>query len=203
MIQISDIHKFYKMGEVEVRALQGVSLSIAPGEFVAIMGPSGSGKSTLMHILGLLDVPDRGSYQLLRKEVSKLSEDELAVLRGQTVGFIFQQFHLLPRASALENVSLPLLYSLNGADTAWPAELLKEVGLGERMGHKPSELSGGPQQRVAIARSLTNHPSVIFADEPTGNLDSASQEEIMGILSRLNQQGITVVVVTQIGRAHV
>ena len=196
MIQISSVHKVYRMGQVEVPALRGVSLTIEPGEFVAIMGPSGSGKSTLMHILGLLDVPDSGSYRLLGKEVSGLTEDELAVLRGKSVGFVFQQFHLLPRATALENVTLPLLYAPNGADPTWPRRLLEEVGLGARLSHKPSELSGGQQQRVAIARALVNNPAILFADEPTGNLDSASQEEIMAILSRLNEQGITVVLVT-------
>ena len=197
MIQLRDVTKTYRMGEMEVRALQGVSLTIAPGEFIAIMGPSGSGKSTLMHILGLLDVPDAGSYQLQGQEISKRTEDALAVLRSQTVGFIFQQFHLLSRASALENVTLPLLYTArNGVEATRPRTLLQEVGLGDRMRHTPSELSGGQQQRVAIARALVNHPTILFADEPTGNLDSASQEEIMGILTRLNQQGITVVVVT-------
>ncbi len=196
MIQISDVHKIYRMGQVEVQALRGVSLAIEPGEFVAIMGPSGSGKSTLMHILGLLDVPDSGSYRLLGNEVSKLTEDELAVLRGKTVGFIFQQFHLLARVTALENVALPLLYTIDGVDPARPKVLLGEVGLGDRIGHKPSELSGGQQQRVAIARALVNNPAILFADEPTGNLDSASQVEIMAILSRLNERGITVVLVT-------
>ena len=196
MIQLSDVHKVYQMGEMKVLALRGVSLTIEQGEFVAIMGPSGSGKSTLLHILGLLDVPDSGSYRLLGKEVSKLSEDELAVLRGQTVGFIFQQFHLLARATAEENVTLPLLYTLNGADPARPRHLLEEVGLGDRLGHKPSELSGGQQQRVAIARALVNKPAILFADEPTGNLDSASQEEIMSVLSQLNDRGITVILVT-------
>ena len=196
MIQLTDIHKIYRMGEMEVRALRGVSLKIEQGEFVAIMGPSGSGKSTLMHILGLLDVPDSGSYRLLEREVSKLTQDELAVLRGRTVGFIFQQFHLLSRASALENVALPLLYAPDGADPTLPKKLLEEVSLGDRLEHKPSELSGGQQQRVAIARALVNNPSILFADEPTGNLDSTSQEEIMGILSSLNDRGITVILVT-------
>ncbi len=196
MIQISNVHKVYQMGEMKVLALRGVSVTIQPGEFVAIMGPSGSGKSTLLHILGLLDVPDSGSYRLVGKEVSKLTEDELAILRGQTVGFVFQQFHLLSRATALENVALPLLYTLNGADPARPRHLLEEIGLGTRLAHKPSELSGGQQQRVAIARALVNTPAILFADEPTGNLDSTSQEEIMGILSQLNERGITVIVVT-------
>jgi len=196
MIRLSDVHKVYQMGEMKVLALRRVSLTIGPGEFVAIMGPSGSGKSTLLHILGLLDVPDSGSYRLLGKEVSKLTEDELAVLRGQTVGFIFQQFHLLARASAEENVALPLLYTINGEDAARPKQLLEEVGLGDRLGHKPSELSGGQQQRVAIARALVNRPAILFADEPTGNLDSASQEEILSVLSQLNERGITVILVT-------
>ena len=198
MIEISNVHKIYRMGQVEVQALRGVSLAIQPGEFVAIMGPSGSGKSTLLHVLGLLDVPDSGSYRLLGREVSKLTEDELAVLRGKTVGFVFQQFHLLARATALENVSLPLLYTptVNGLDPARPRKLLEQVGLADRMDHKPSELSGGQQQKVAIARALVNQPTLLFADEPTGNLDSTSQEEIMGILSGLNELGITVILVT-------
>ncbi len=196
MIEVTDLHKTYKMGDVEVRALNGVTLTIEPGEFVAIMGPSGSGKSTLMHVFGLLDVPDSGSYKLFGKEVSKLSEDELAVIRSRTVGFVFQQFNLLARRTALQNVALPLIYSHYNAPENQAKNLLEKVGLGSRSDHKPSELSGGQQQRVAIARALTNDPLIIFADEPTGNLDSASEEEIMRLLTQLNETGITIVLVT-------
>ncbi|MBF0492599.1 MAG: ABC transporter permease [Deltaproteobacteria bacterium] len=196
MIQITNLSKTYVMGDTPVKALDGVTLTIEKGEFVAIMGPSGSGKSTLMHILGLLDVPDEGSYKLLGEEVSHLSEDELALLRSRTIGFIFQQFNLLARRSALQNVALPLIYSNFQASDDHAQELLGQVGLGNRLDHKPSELSGGQQQRVAIARSLINDPPLVFADEPTGNLDSASEEEIIQILTRLNEAGITVVIVT-------
>ncbi len=196
MIELSGIHKTYRMGDVDVRALRGVSLTIEPGEFVAIMGPSGSGKSTLMHVLGLLDVPDAGSYRIHGQEVGRLSDDELAALRSRAIGFVFQQFNLLSRTTALENVALPLLYAANGTSTDDARALLQEVGLGQRISHKPNQLSGGQQQRVAIARALINHPSMILADEPTGNLDSASAEEIMAILRTLNQRGITLVLVT-------
>ena len=196
MIELKDVHKTYALGGTEVRALRGVTLTIEAGEYVAIMGPSGSGKSTLMNMLGLLDVPDRGSYRLFGREVSKLGEDELAVLRREAIGFVFQQFHLLPRLSAAENAALPLLYSQHRLDAARGAELLGDVGLGERAGHRPNELSGGQQQRVAIARALVNRPRIILADEPTGNLDSASQKEILAILRRLNEAGITVIIVT-------
>jgi len=196
MIRLSNIRKSYQMGTVTVDALQGVSLAIDPGEFVAIMGPSGSGKSTLMHILGLLDTPDAGSYQLLGQEVARLSENELASLRGRVVGFVFQQFNLLPRTTALENAALPLLYTNNGTHGSRAKELLIDVGLEQRLLHKPNELSGGQQQKVAIARALMNDPRIIFADEPTGNLDSTSAKEIMGLLRQLNEQGITVVLVT-------
>ena len=196
MIHLTDIRKTYQMGTVTVAALRGVSLTIEEGEFVAIMGPSGSGKSTLMHILGLLDVPDQGSYELLGQEVAHLTEAQLAELRGRVVGFIFQQFNLLPRTTALENVALPLLYATQSGETNDVTQLLTDVGLGERLRHKPNELSGGQQQRVAIARALVNHPRIIFADEPTGNLDSASAEEIMGLLRELNGRGITIVLVT-------
>jgi len=198
MIQLTDITKTYAMGSAAVRALRGVSLSIEPGEFVAIMGPSGSGKSTLLHILGLLDVPDRGSYSLLGREVARLSDDDLAALRNATLGFVFQHFNLLSRTSAVENAVLPMLYApgRRGKDTDKARRLLAGVGLGERMGHKPNELSGGQQQRVAIARALIHDPRIIMADEPTGNLDSASAEDILGLLTDLNRQGITVIMVT-------
>ncbi|HJT23879.1 MAG TPA: ABC transporter permease, partial [bacterium] len=196
VIEIKNITKIYKMGDTEVRALNGVSLQIEPGEFVAIMGASGSGKSTMLQILGLLDAPTSGSYKLLGKEVSTLNEDELAAIRSQTLGFIFQMFNLLARTSSLEQVSLPLLYTDSNATHGDPQKLLQMVGLGARLDHKPNELSGGQQQRVAIARALVNQPKVILADEPTGNLDSKSSEEIIEFLGKMNESGITVVLVT-------
>jgi macrolide transport system ATP-binding/permease protein len=196
MIEIRDIKKSYRMGDNVVHALRGINLTIEDGDFVAIMGPSGSGKSTLTHILGLLDVPESGSYLLNGREVSKLSEDELAVLRRDEIGFIFQQFNLLPRLNALENVALPLLYSKKEGGEERAKALMNQVGLGTRMDHRPNELSGGQQQRVAIARSLINMPRIILADEPTGNLDSVSQREIMKVLHDLNDLGITIIVVT-------
>jgi len=196
VIELKDITKSYQMGEHTVRALNGITLTIEDGDFVAIMGPSGSGKSTLTHVLGLLDVPSGGSYKLHGREVSTLSEDELAVARREEIGFIFQQFNLLPRMTALDNVALPLLYSHKKITTGFAQELLGRVGLGPRSGHKPNELSGGQQQRTAIARALINKPRIIFADEPTGNLDSQSEKDIMGILKELNSQGITVIIVT-------
>jgi macrolide transport system ATP-binding/permease protein len=196
MIQISGVHKRYRMGDIDVQALRGVSLTIEPGEFVAIMGPSGSGKSTLMHVLGLLDVPDDGSYRLAGREVARLTEDELAAIRSRVIGFVFQQFNLLARTTAMENVALPSLYSSNGAGDEDARALLRDVGLGDRLTHRPNQLSGGQQQRVAIARALMNHPQLIFADEPTGNLDSTSAEEIMALLRGLNERGMTVVLVT-------
>ena len=196
MIQLSNIHKTYPMGSVSVPALREISLTIERGEFIAIMGPSGSGKSTLLHILGLLDTPDNGSYKLFGKEVSQLNEDELAFLRGTVFGFVFQQFHLLPRTTALENVALPLLYHFNNTGASKARRLLEEVGLGARLQHRPNELSGGQQQKVAIARALINDAPIILADEPTGNLDSASEKEIMDILSRLNERGMSIVLIT-------
>jgi len=196
MIEITGVEKAYQMGGTTVRALSGVTLRIVAGDFVAIMGPSGSGKSTLMHILGLLDVPDAGSYKLFGDEVSGLSEDQLATLRSRTIGFVFQQFNLLARTSAEENVALPMIYAEGRLDLGWARELLAKVGLEKRSDHRPNELSGGQQQRVAIARALVNRPRILFADEPTGNLDSASEKEIMAILAELNSQGITVVIVT-------
>ncbi len=196
MIELSHISKSYRMGEVVVTALRDVSLTIERGEFIAIMGPSGSGKSTLMHVLGLLDQPDGGSYRLMGHEVSGLAEDELAVVRSQIVGFVFQQFHLLPRVTAHENVAMPLLYSANEVRPRRAAALLKDTGLGDRLHHRPNELSGGQQQRVAIARALINDPQIILADEPTGNLDSKSAAEILEVLIKLNRDGKTVILVT-------
>lgn len=196
MLELRNVHKRYQMGENVISALRGVSLTVEDGDFVAIMGPSGSGKSTLMHVLGLLDIPSEGEYFLDGREVSRLSEDELAVVRREVIGFIFQQFNLLPRMNALENVALPLLYSEGRTEAQRPLRLLERVGLSSRVGHRPNELSGGQQQRVAIARSLVNAPRVIFADEPTGNLDSVSEKEIMAVLRELNDDGITVIIVT-------
>ncbi|MEW5758246.1 MAG: ABC transporter permease [Candidatus Omnitrophota bacterium] len=196
MIELKNISKSYQMGEVEVKALSNVSLKIHEGEFVAIMGASGSGKSTLMHILGLLDRPDSGLYYLGTKEISRLSDNELANLRNRIVGFVFQQFHLLPRFTALENAELPLIYAGKRHLREKAQVELTVVGLKDRMNHRPSEMSGGQQQRVAIARSLVNEPLIIFADEPTGNLDSKSKEEIISILKKLNDKGKTVVIVT-------
>ncbi|MDD4976759.1 MAG: ABC transporter permease [Bacteriovorax sp.] len=196
MLELRNISKSYKMGENIVHALHGISLTILEGDYVAIMGPSGSGKSTLMHIMGLLDIPSVGSYKIYGKEVSRFSEDDLAVLRRETIGFIFQQFNLLPRITAYENVTLPLLYSKNRAGNEYARQLLERMGIASRSFHRPNELSGGQQQRVAIARSLINKPKIIFADEPTGNLDSVSEKEILSILKELNDQGITVIIVT-------
>lgn len=196
MIELKNINKTYKMGEIEVNALKNVSLKIYPGEFVAIMGASGSGKSTLMHILGLLDRPDSGKYFLGKKEVTALSDEELAMVRNQLVGFVFQQFHLLPRMTALENAELPLIYAGKRHLKEKAKEKLVDVGLKDRLTHWPNELSGGQQQRVAIARSLVNEPLIILADEPTGNLDAKSKVEIISILNELNRKGKTVIIVT-------
>jgi len=196
MIEIKNISKTYQMGKVEVKALSGVSLKISSGEFVAIMGASGSGKSTLMHILGLLDRPDSGTYYLGERDITNLSDEELAILRNRIIGFVFQQFHLLPRMTALENAELPLIYAGKRHLKEKAKQEIEEVGLKDRMLHRPNELSGGQQQRVAIARSLVNEPLVLFADEPTGNLDSKSKTEIIAILQKLNQKGKTVVIVT-------
>ena len=197
MIQLHNISKEYRKNDsLSVNALQDVSLEIKPGEFVAIVVPSGSGKSTLMNILGLLDVPTKGSYLLDNLEVSGLDIDELAKLRNQKVGFVFQSFHLLPRTSAKENVELPLIYSDRTDVRNLAFSALKAVGLEDRVNHFPSELSGGEQQRVAIARSLVNDPDIIFADEPTGNLDSRSGLEVISIFQDLNLKGKTIVLVT-------
>jgi len=196
MIEIKNISKTYQMGKVQVKALSEVSLKIESGEFVAIMGASGSGKSTLMHILGLLDRPDSGSFYLGDMEITRLSDEQLAVLRNRMIGFVFQQFHLLPRMSALENAELPLIYAGKRHLKDKAMREMEDVGLKDRISHRPNEMSGGQQQRVAIARSLVNEPLILLADEPTGNLDSKSKEEIIGILRKLNEKGKTVVIVT-------
>jgi len=196
MIELKNIYKTYQMGKVQVRALEDISLKISAGEFVAIMGPSGSGKSTLMHILGLLDRPDKGEYYLGAKKIHELSDEELSAIRNRLVGFVFQQFHLLPRMTTLENVSLPLVYAGKRHLKERAKETISEVGLADRINYRPNELSGGQQQRVAIARALVNDPLIILADEPTGNLDSKSREEIISILKDLNQKGKTVIIVT-------
>ena len=199
VIQITGVKKIYTMGTNKVFALRGVDLTVEPGEMIAVMGSSGSGKSTLMNILGCLDVPTEGSYTLDGTKVDGLSKNALADLRNQKLGFVFQGFNLLARTSAIDNVELPLLYDRTGRklDTrAMAAESLQHVGLGDRMDHMPSELSGGQQQRVAIARALVTKPKLLLADEPTGNLDSRMTVEVMALFQELNEQGITIVLVT-------
>ena len=198
IIEIANLTKVYKMGEVEVNALCGVNLTIKQGEFVAIMGPSGSGKSTLMHIIGCLDSPTSGTYRLEGRDVSKLDSDSLAEVRRESLGFVFQSFNLLPRATAIENVELPLIYSNRPSKerSSLSHAALKTVGLNGRENHIPSQLSGGEQQRVAIARAIINKPCTILADEPTGNLDSKTTSEIMEILKNLNREGRTILIIT-------
>lgn len=199
LIEIKGLTRTYQIGLSEpVMALAGVDLAIQRNEYLAIMGPSGSGKSTLMNLLGCLDTPSGGSYRLEDKEIATLTDDELASIRNQKIGFVFQTFNLLPRADALRNVELPLIYAGVGADERRrrATEALESVGLGDRMHHKPNELSGGQRQRVAIARALVNHPSILLADEPTGNLDSKSSEEIMSVFTDLWKAGQTIIIVT-------
>ncbi|MDP6929467.1 MAG: ABC transporter ATP-binding protein [Planctomycetota bacterium] len=198
VIKIRNLEKTYDMGATQVRALGGIALDIEVGEYLAIMGPSGSGKSTLLNILGCLDVPTAGSYELSDALVSQMDDDDLARIRNQEIGFVFQTFNLLPRSDALRNVELPLIYSgMPGRERkARAEEALNAVGLGDRMDHRPNELSGGQRQRVAVARALSNHPSIILADEPTGALDTRTGQEIMELFTRLHESGNTIILVT-------
>ena len=198
VIEVKDLEKTYHVGDIEVNALRGVNFSIKKGQFSAIMGPTGSGKSTLMHIIGCLDSPTKGRYHLNGENVAHLSDDQLAGIRNKEIGFVFQKFHLLPRNTALDNVMLPLRYAKidKRQRTDQAIKVLSQVGLEDRMHHKPSELSGGQQQRVAIARALVNSPAILFADEPTGNLDSKTGKEVMTLLHELNNKGQTIVLIT-------
>ncbi|MBC7117240.1 MAG: ABC transporter ATP-binding protein [Pseudothermotoga sp.] len=198
MIRVENVKKIYRMGDNEVRALDGVSLVVEEGEFLIVMGPSGSGKTTLLHLMGCLDKPTEGEIYIASTPVSKLNDPQLAKIRNKMVGFVFQQFNLLPRLTALENVELPMIYAgvPKAARRRKAKELLELVGLGDRLHHRPTQLSGGQMQRVAIARALANDPVVLLADEPTGNLDSKSGEEILKIFSGLNKRGQTIVIVT-------
>lgn len=198
VIRVENVSKLYRVGTQEVKALNGLSMNIDHNEYVALMGPSGSGKSTLMNILGALDTPTSGSYWLNGNDVSQLKDDELAAIRNREIGFVFQTFNLLPRYTALENVAMPMIYAQisKKARNARAAEVLDMVGLADRMDHKPNELSGGQRQRVAVARALVNNPSIILADEPTGNLDSTTSHEIMGLFHDIHKRGNTVILVT-------
>ncbi|MBI5253462.1 MAG: ABC transporter ATP-binding protein [Euryarchaeota archaeon] len=198
MVRLENVSKIYTMDKVQVPVLHGISLEIYKGEFVSVMGPSGSGKSTIMNLIGCLDRPTRGEVYLDGKNVSKLSEDKLAEMRRKKIGFVFQQFNLIPRLNALENVELPMWFAgvVKAKRTSRAGELLRAVGLEHRLKHKPTELSGGERQRVAIARALANNPEIILADEPTGNLDMKSGEEIINLLQKLNAEGRTVLIVT-------
>ena len=198
VIEVKNLEKTYYVGDMEVNALRGVSFNILKSQFSAIMGPSGSGKSTLMHIIGCLDSPTKGEYHLNGENVANMQDDQLAKIRNKEIGFVFQKFHLLPRNTALENVMLPLKYaSIGKTERSKKAmEALIQVGLADRVDHRPSELSGGQQQRVAIARALVNSPAILFADEPTGNLDSKTGEEVMNLLHELNDKGQTIVLIT-------
>ncbi len=196
MLELENITKVYKAGQTEVPALQGISCHIESGEMVSIIGPSGSGKSTLMNIIGCLDKPTSGQYRLDGTEVSELNDDQLAEIRNKKIGFVFQSFHLLSRTTALANVELPLIYGGASNRRQRALQVLESVGLAHRVTHRPSELAGGEQQRVAIARALVNNPSLILADEPTGNLDTRTSQEIMAIFKQLNEQGMTIVLVT-------
>lgn len=198
VICTEDLWKTYEMGAEQVHALRGISIEIRKGEYAAIMGPSGSGKSTLMNLIGCLDSPTKGFYWLAGRLVSELDDDELAYIRNKEIGFVFQTFNLLPRATALHNVELPMIYNGTPAEERQERarDALKQVELGERMMHRPNELSGGQRQRVAIARALVNHPSILLADEPTGNLDSQTGEEIMALFARLHKEGNTIILVT-------
>jgi len=198
MIELNGIEKVYDMGAVQVRALDGVTLSVAEGDYVAIMGPSGSGKSTLMQLIGCLDTPTAGSYKLNSREVAHLDDDERATIRNAEIGFVFQTFNLLARHDAVQNVELPLIYAGLGRQERRDRarEALREVGLEDRISHRPTEMSGGQRQRVAIARALVNRPSILLADEPTGNLDSKTGAEIMGLVDRLQERGNTILLVT-------
>ena len=198
IIQTKDIKRSFIMGSTTVEALQGINFSVEKGEFIAIMGPSGSGKTTLMNIIGCLDTPTSGQYLLNNKLVNNLDEDELALIRNKEIGFVFQSFHLLAKNSALDNVLLPLKYAGKGKEDSLQraTEVLQAVGLDDRMHHGPSELSGGQQQRVAIARALVNKPSIIFADEPTGNLDSKTEADVMNLFKKLNSEGQTIILIT-------
>ncbi len=198
VIEVKNLEKTYFVGDMEVNALRGVSFNILKSQFSAIMGPSGSGKSTLMHIIGCLDSPTKGEYHLNGENVANMQDDQLAKIRNKEIGFVFQKFHLLPRNTALENVMLPLKYASVGKTerSKKAMEALTQVGLADRVDHRPSELSGGQQQRVAIARALVNSPAILFADEPTGNLDSKTGEEVMNLLHELNDKGQTIVLIT-------